>query len=473
MTTTPVRTEQREDGEDALDLLAAGFELVTASAVDMLQVAASLESIGVTDDLARTRYGQHDVFALARELRARAAAGGAPPGDGGDVAPPESPDPHGRTTILNGFLYLIPAIALPAVLAMLSARETVVALLTGGGLGWMWTSASSWLEYRLAGSGRAGRAAELVQRATAGGLVLALLAGAGVVLATGGSLLAGALTVAVMAYQLGTMALFFLRQRAWILWAMWPAAMAGTAYLVTGEPAQGRRLVAVVAALGVASVLVLAWLCAARSRRASPATSGGGPSLRGLAPGIPAVLGCAALSAAYLLTAQGAFLFASFDVAVGLVGLIVAMGFVEWRAGVLPARVRALLRQVSYPAELHAAVPRLLGRELWLCALVSAVTSAGVCAGLLATRGLTLQGVLVALAAPPLSGAYLLTFAHANMGRYGWTASSFAIALLLQAGAGLTPQVTWPEAFLLSAVVLLALLRAGFTRRPSSATSYQ
>ncbi|HEX8967045.1 MAG TPA: hypothetical protein VF937_04140 [Chloroflexota bacterium] len=36
--------------------------------IDALEVAALLESFGITDDLALRRHGMHDVFALAEEV---------------------------------------------------------------------------------------------------------------------------------------------------------------------------------------------------------------------------------------------------------------------------------------------------------------------------------------------------------------------------------------------------------------------
>jgi hypothetical protein len=460
------------DHDEALDRLVTGFELITASSVDSLQVAASLESIGITDQVAHDRYGHHDVFALARELRARWRAAGAPPGGTTDADAAPAPDPFGPSRVVHGFLYLLPAMCLPAVLALLDLRDAVIGLLVGGALGWVWTAASSWVGYRLVGAGKAATAATVVLRASLAGLVAALVAGSAVLLATG-SLLAGCLCWAVTAYQLATMALFFLEQRTWIFWTMWPSATAGVAYLVTGEPAESRRLVAVATAIGLTALLGVTARSVTRATRVADVAPNAAASVLGTLPQLPRVVVHAALSAVFLLTAQAAFLFISFDAAVALVGLIATMGFVEWRAAVVPQRIRRLLPQLTHPHELRAAVPRVLAREVVLCGLAAGLLSVVVCIGLAFTRGLSTAGVVVAVSAVPLSAAYLLTFAHTNLDRYAWAVASLLLAVLVQVGLGLTPQVSWPEAFLVSSVVLLTALATGLVARPAPARSYQ
>lgn len=91
---------------DPMDELAERFDVFIASAVHPDEIAAVLESDGMTDEHIRLTYGRHDSFALAEELYAR--------------VPRSFPEPDGvpdpwkvslTACLLRGVIFALPGLA--------------------------------------------------------------------------------------------------------------------------------------------------------------------------------------------------------------------------------------------------------------------------------------------------------------------------------------------------------------------------
>lgn len=120
------------------DLTAAlGGEDALALAVDVDEVAATLESVGVTDDVARLRFATDDVFALAERVWPPASAS---PGSGSACAPSPPPRPpkarasRPKGVLARGLAYVLPA-AVVAASVIGGADETMLLLASMGGWG--------------------------------------------------------------------------------------------------------------------------------------------------------------------------------------------------------------------------------------------------------------------------------------------------------------------------------------------------
>ncbi|MER6591202.1 hypothetical protein ABT214_04970, partial [Micromonospora purpureochromogenes] len=196
--------------------------------VDALQVAAALESDGLTDRSARDQYGHPDVFVLAeavfRRLDPEIRPRGVPRITPGDPV-------RAARDVSHGLLYLMPGVLLPAVLAILDERSVTLALLVVGPLGWVWSAGAAWLAYRLVGRGFVRVAGRLLGWSTLLGPAVA--AAAALAGGTGADLPAVLLAGGLLMYQVAVAAALFYRREGGLLAAMAPAAAAGGGYLLT------------------------------------------------------------------------------------------------------------------------------------------------------------------------------------------------------------------------------------------------
>jgi hypothetical protein len=390
-------------------------------------VAASLEADGVTDAIARDRYGHADVFSLAEDVRQRA---GRPTMTVARVEGPPRMRAAARRDIAHGEMYLLPAAVFPAALAVLGRRSLVLAIVLAGGLGWVWAGGSSWLAYRLLGSGAPGSAARVLRWSAIAGVPAAAAASVLVVATTHAGYALTAMATAQMAYQMASALLVFYQREAWLFAAMAPAALAGVGYL-----AAGGWLLPLAVAAGAGSVAVAFGLGLRQTTGHSEPDKQGEPPLRaGLRrelPGLPAVLAYSALSAAYFLHAHAPHLLGSADIPLAAVPLFVGMGVVEWRARRFVEQGRALLARVRFPREFVARVWLLLAREAGVCMGAVALLGAAWLPVLAAAGLLTPAGAVMAAANVALAGAYFVGFLLAGMARHGWLCGSLAGCLAL------------------------------------------
>ncbi|MET9375053.1 hypothetical protein ABZX98_12990 [Streptomyces sp. NPDC002992] len=171
---------------------------MAADAVHPDEIAAILESDGMTDDHIRLTYGRDDSFALAEDLYARVERRHAEP-----EAPPAGPWHSGLAgCLLRGLVFALPGLAY-VLGAPLLAGPAAGPLLAGAVTGWVWNQALAHRAYSWLGLGdRRASARALLVGAPAGALVgtAVALAAAGpgawrvVVFAAGQSLYLGAAT---------------------------------------------------------------------------------------------------------------------------------------------------------------------------------------------------------------------------------------------------------------------------------------
>ncbi|MEU9996421.1 hypothetical protein [Streptomyces sp. NPDC050848] len=184
---------------DPLDELADRFAELAADAVHPDEIAAILESDGMTDDHIRLTYGRADSFALAEDLYARVERRHPEP----DTTPAGPWHVGLGGCLLRGLVFALPGLAYVLGAPLLGGAGTVP-LLAGAVAGWVWNQALSHRAYTWLGLGdRAGAVRSLLLGAPAGALVgsAVALAAAGpgewpvVVFAAGQSLYLGAATV--------------------------------------------------------------------------------------------------------------------------------------------------------------------------------------------------------------------------------------------------------------------------------------
>ncbi|MEU0273726.1 hypothetical protein [Streptomyces sp. NPDC006307] len=165
---------------DPIDELAHRLEDLIAAAVHPDEIAAILESDGMTDDHIRLTYGRPDSFALAEDLYARVERRFPEP-DG----PPTDPWHTGLGgCLLRGLVFALPGLAyvlgapfLAGPPGALGLPAGTVPLLAGAVTGWVWNQALSHRAYSWLGLGdRQAAARTLLTGAPAGALAGAVVA---------------------------------------------------------------------------------------------------------------------------------------------------------------------------------------------------------------------------------------------------------------------------------------------------------
>ncbi|WP_234315276.1 hypothetical protein [Streptomyces globisporus] len=170
---------------DPLDELAARLDGFVAAAVHPDEIAAVLESDGMTDEHIRLTYGRADSFSLAEDLYARVERRHPEP------SAPSAGVWHSELwgCLLRGLVFALPGLAYVLAAPLLAAEHGrfglpagTVPLLAGAVTGWVWNQALSHRAYTWLGLGdRPAAARALLTGAPAGAL-----AGTAVALVTAG-----------------------------------------------------------------------------------------------------------------------------------------------------------------------------------------------------------------------------------------------------------------------------------------------
>ncbi|MER7111275.1 hypothetical protein [Streptomyces sp. NPDC000229] len=231
--TLPVVPRRRPSwaAADPVDELTTRLQDVIAAAVHPDEIAAILESDGMTDDHIRLTYGREDSFALAEDLYARVERRFPEP-DG----PPTDPWHTGiGGCLLRGLVFALPGLAYVLGAPLLAGPPGVlglpvgtVPLLAGAVTGWVWNQALSHRAYSWLGLGdRAAAARTLLRGAPAGALIGALVALAA---AAGPGEWGGAVFAAGQAVYLGAATVLLVLDRE-------KALLGALAPLIAGTPA--------------------------------------------------------------------------------------------------------------------------------------------------------------------------------------------------------------------------------------------
>ncbi|MFE7552203.1 hypothetical protein [Streptomyces gardneri] len=175
---SPSGVSPAQDGDglavDPIDELAARLDDFVALAVHPDEIAALLESDGMTDDHIRLTYGRADSFALAEDLYARVERRHTAP-----EAPPAGPW-HSELAgcLLRGLVFALPGLAYVLAAPLLAGEHGrfglpggTIPLLAGAVTGWVWNQALSHRAYTWLGLGdRPAAARALLTGAPAGAL---------------------------------------------------------------------------------------------------------------------------------------------------------------------------------------------------------------------------------------------------------------------------------------------------------------
>ncbi|WP_328678651.1 hypothetical protein OG905_29710 [Streptomyces sp. NBC_00322] len=288
--TLPLVPRQREGSgraADPLDELADRMEELAAAAVHPDEIAAILESDGMTDDHIRLTYGREDSFTLAEELYARIPRSyPEPPG------PPVDPWRVGLFgCLLRGLVFALPGLAY-VLGAPLLRGAGLAPLLAGALTGWVWNQALSHRAYSWLGLGdREAAARSLLAGAPAGALLGAAAATAAALASPGPGRWPAAGFAAAQALYLSaaTVLLVLDRERA-LLCALLPmtaGAVLGIPYEVGVPVRVGLLVVSLGAAVWLAGGVLGAGGFPRTGRKSAPPAIeargfGGGATARGL-----------------------------------------------------------------------------------------------------------------------------------------------------------------------------------------------
>lgn len=240
---------------DPMDELAERLDVFIASAVHPDEIAAVLESDGMTDEYIRLTYGRHDSFALAEELYARV------PRSFPETGP--APDPwkvsltacllRGVIFALPGLAYLLGAPLLEGPPDRLGLPAGTLTLLAGALIGWVWDQALSHRAYSWLGLGdRAAAGRTLLVGAPVG----AVLGTAAALAVPGGPPFSYAFAAGQALYVGAATCLLVLGRERVLLAALAPMAAGAVAVLFVDLPVPVRVALLVVSLLAACTLAV-------------------------------------------------------------------------------------------------------------------------------------------------------------------------------------------------------------------------
>ncbi|WP_217545240.1 hypothetical protein [Streptomyces sp. GbtcB6] len=430
-TTLTIRLPRRGPDEDAVSELAAELADRVGPAVHPYEVAALLESEGLSAAVINERYGHPNLFSLASALYERVPRTFPEPAPAADPWRPDT-----VRCLLRGVLFALPGLAYLLTAPLWNAAGHAPALIVAGLVSWAWGQALGHRAYLRMASGRREAGRTLLLGAPAGAVLAT--AAAAVVAGGGPAVLAAA---AQSGYLAGAGVLLVLARERLLLAALSPL-VAGAAVLPWWEPGRllraGLPLLALTATLAVTGWVLwraLAVPAAAAVRR--PKVLWSLPyGLFGLAAGVLVLLeGLREPRAPY-----------------AVIVLTVSMGPAEWLLYRYRGLSVAALRATATPAAflLRSAGILALCLLLYLLPLLPAalVTGADPAALLLLAATLWTALLLQAFGAAWPSAALCVTAA----------AVAGAVTLLGLPGAGLALPLCCGAAALCLAACALALL---------------
>ncbi|MFI6685203.1 hypothetical protein [Streptomyces sp. NPDC050485] len=310
----------------AVDRLAARLVEQIGPAVHAYEVAALLESEGLTARQIADEYGHGNLFALAEDLYARVPRSFPEPPAAAD---PWAPDPV--RCALRGALFALPSIAYPLTARLWQSEEAVLALVLAGLVSWAWGQGLGHRAYLGMASSRAAAARTLLTGAPLGAL-LASLTG----LAIAGPGRAAVFVVGQSCYLAAAGVLLVLARERLLLAALTPL-IAGGAMLPWRDPGPLPRIG--VSVLTLILVLAAVGHCVRDTLKGStPADSPAPPLISSLPYGL------------FGLAAGVLVVFAGERHPLAVIALTLSMGPAEWLLYRYRGLSVAALRATATPA---------------------------------------------------------------------------------------------------------------------------
>lgn len=313
--------------QDPVNVLGRQMNDVCTSAVDPLEIAATLEAEGINDRIARERYGCRDVFTLAEQLFNRIPL---------RIRERKAKRTQRRATLghlARGGLFGLPGLFYIVAQGLLDSKAAAIALLISSVAGWGLSQAMSILGHTMIGRGNPRGAMRMLAATLGVGLLLmAVGSGAGVAFLGWDSGIVLATTIQIVYIMSATVLL--LLDRDLILWlAFLPGVGASVGYIVGGPSDIGRRQ----ATIGILVTVVLTFQSAllatfVEHRRREP----GGPALRlgDLKVAVPftvyGILAGGFLAAPVMWAVAGSGLGSS-TFGATMTPLVLSMGVAEWQ----------------------------------------------------------------------------------------------------------------------------------------------
>ncbi|MFD7168091.1 hypothetical protein [Streptomyces violascens] len=162
----PGQRNARSGKDAAVDRLAAELAEQIGPAVHAYEVAAVLESEGLTAQQIADEYGHGNLFSLAEDLYRRVPRSFPEPPAAAD---PWKPDPV--RCALRGALFALPGLAYPLTARLWQSDRAVLALVMAGLVSWAWGQGLGHRAYLRMASGRAEAARTLMAGAPLGALL--------------------------------------------------------------------------------------------------------------------------------------------------------------------------------------------------------------------------------------------------------------------------------------------------------------
>ncbi|MFG2721779.1 hypothetical protein ACGFW5_26350 [Streptomyces sp. NPDC048416] len=249
MTLRLPRLRSGRRGKDAaVDRLAAELAEQIGPAVHAYEVAALLESEGLTAQQIADEYGHGNLFSLAEDLYGRVPRS--------FPEPPPATDPWAPQPVrcaLRGALFALPGLAYPLTARLWQSDRAVLALIVAGLISWAWGQGLGHRAYLRMASGRPEAARTLLAGAPLGAL-LACVSGLAIV----GPARADFFVAGQSCYLAAAGILLVLARERLLLAALTPL-IAGAAVLPFREPGAALRIG--LCSLALVLVLAAVWHC--------------------------------------------------------------------------------------------------------------------------------------------------------------------------------------------------------------------
>jgi hypothetical protein len=443
-------------GEDPVGRLSRHLDYVCTTAVDPLQIAAALETDGITDRLARDEYGYNDVFELAEELFHRVPRRLT-------KSKRSLKREGGWGELLHGPLFVMPAVFYPAIFALIGPQSMVMGMVLGTAVGWVWSMGMSWIAYRLIGREAHDEAADVLRKMALVGILLVGIVGVLLAGAKGLNLAVAALPIGQMMFQMAASILMVYHRELWLFACMVPGALGALVYWLLGAPPEYTVWV-----VGLAMITSLICFAVAYWVARGPGSKGKIPRTLGKLDLMDALqpMGYAALSATLMLYENARYATSHLDLSLSVAPLALCMGVLEWQSRIVRERSAQMLRQTRFPKEFVPRAWYVFGQGLGVCVVAIGLLSVVLVTVLGQLDLMSPQGLILFLAHLLLGASFFVNYILMAHRRMTWVLASLAAVLGIYMLSLNLPLELWATpshsvSYLISNILLLAALLWG------------